>query len=91
MHFIIVIYDHNRPHITLAITEYSYILLVLFLFSIHRFVDVPEPYFCETLPHYMVCYETDYVLWGVHTCPIKSEGQKTQFSPICGPKVSILI
>ena len=71
---------YSRPRIAPAIAEDCYILAVLYLFSHHRFFDVPGPIFAK------LCHTTRCVLkyfissMGVHMCPLKFEGRKTPIS-----------
>jgi len=46
--------------------------------------------FRETLPHDAMCSEIFYLLYGCSYVPLKIWGQKTQFLPICGPKIDTL-
>jgi len=88
-----LLYIYNRPHITPAIAEDCYILVVLFsfLFYHRRFFNVPRPIFAEVY-HTTRCvlkYFISYV--SVHMCPLKNlRGEKLQFLRICGPKIDTL-
>ena len=79
------------PCIALAIAEdcWAYILLVLFyLFSVHRFFDVPRRIFaklCYTMRHVLKLLIISYV--GIHTCPLKIEGRKTPISHIAAKTI----
>lgn len=67
----------------------NYILLMLcYLFSIYRFFDVPEPIFQKFFTQRGMFWIA-YVLWGVHTCPLKIEGQKNNFCPFVDSKSTI--
>jgi len=60
-----------------------YILLILcYPFCVHRLFDVAELIF-QKLSTQCCMFWIDYVIWGVHTCPLKLRA-KIQFSPICG-------
>jgi len=67
-------YFYSRPHIALAIAE-CYVLIVLFLFSVHRFFNVPEPVFAKLT---QCGYVQKLCPMGVFVCaPEKFEGQET--------------
>jgi len=84
--------NYSRPHIAPAVAEDCYILAVFYLFLFPTtYFSTSLGRFLQNFAHDAVCPEIFDLLYGCSCVPLKTfEGQKTQYLPICGPKIDNL-